>query len=143
MTNGATEEIRHRYVRVNPDEETIDLTKPMYVSLFGAVVEEVRLRPGQSRRGGRRPISSGWTRASAACRRRADADVYGYTVQDYDDSPDFFVGGADLKAAKQITTTNAFQSNYAWGKSEIVDYKTDKGDAAAGGTLLPRRLRAG
>ena len=72
-----------------------------------------------------------------------NADVYGYTVQDYDDSPDLFVGGADLKAAKQITTTNPFQSNYAWGKSEIVDYKTDKGVRLQGALYYPAGYEPG
>ena len=62
--------------------------------------------------------------------------------QDYDDSPDLFVG-ADLKSAKQITTTNAFQSNYAWGKSEIVDYKTDKGVRLQGALYYPAGYEPG
>lgn len=126
LTNGSTEEIRHRYVRLNPEEESIDLTKPMYVSLFGL----------WSKKSGYGLVSPGspavtnlvWTDKSVGGLSKArNADVYGYTAQDYDDSPDFFVGGPDLKAPKQITTTNPFQSNYAWGKSEIVEYKTDKG----------------
>ena len=64
-------------------------------------------------------------------------------MQDYDDSPDLFVGGADLKAAKQITTTNAFQRNYAWGKSEIVDYKTDKGVRLQGALYYPAGYEPG
>ena len=31
----AGEQVRHRYVRVNPDEKWIDLDSPIYVSLFG------------------------------------------------------------------------------------------------------------
>ncbi len=142
LTNGATEEIRHRYVRLNPDEETIDVTKPVYVSLFGL----------WSKKSGYGLVSPGspavtnlvWMDKSVGGLSKArNADVYGYTVQDYDDSPDLFVGGADLKAAKQITTTNAFQSNYAWGKSEIVDYKTDKGVRLQGALYYPAGYEPG
>jgi hypothetical protein len=35
LTDGAAEQIRHRYDRLDPDEEFIDTEKPMYVSLFG------------------------------------------------------------------------------------------------------------
>ena len=48
-----------------------------------------------------------------------------------------------LASAKPITTTNPFQAKFAWSRSEVVEYKTDKGLRAAGGTLLPGRLRAG
>ena len=55
------------------------------------------------------------------------ADLYGYIAQDYDDSPDLFVAGDGLKDARQVTKTNAFQADYAWGRSELVDYKTPTG----------------
>ena len=35
LTDGATEQVRHRYVRLNPEEEFIDIDKPLMVSLFG------------------------------------------------------------------------------------------------------------
>ena len=47
------------------------------------------------------------------------ADVYAYVVEAFDDSPDMFVGGPDLAGAKQVTSTNPFQSKYAWGRAEI------------------------
>jgi dipeptidyl aminopeptidase/acylaminoacyl peptidase len=37
-----------------------------------------------------------------------------------------FVSGADLKMAKQVTATNPFINDYAWGKSETIEYTTDK-----------------
>ncbi len=98
--------------------------KPVYVSLFGVWSKKSgygQLSYGPTRPAARikSPASSGSTRASAVWRRRKSADVYQYIAQDYDDSPDLFVGGADLKDAKQVTTTNAFQTNYAWGRSEL------------------------
>jgi dipeptidyl aminopeptidase/acylaminoacyl peptidase len=142
LTNGMTEEIRHRYVRLNPDDETIDVTKPMYVSLFGLWSKKSGY--GLVNPGSAAVTNLVWMDKSVGGLSKArNADVYGYTVQDYDDSPDFFVGGADLKAAKQITTTNAFQSNYAWGKSEIVDYKTDKGVRLQGALYYPAGYEPG
>ena len=35
LTDGAAEQVRHRYTRLNPDEEWIDVEKPVAVSLFG------------------------------------------------------------------------------------------------------------
>ena len=142
LTNGSTEEIRHRYVRMNPDEETIDLTKPMYVSLFGLWSKKSGY--GLVNPGSPAVTNLVWMDKSVGGLSKArNADVYGYTAQDYDDSPDLFVGGADLKAAKQITTTNPFQSNYAWGKSEIVDYKTDKGVRLQGALYYPAGYEPG
>ena len=55
------------------------------------------------------------------------ADVYSYRVMDADDSPDLFVGGADLTSAKQVTSSNAFLSKYAWTHAELVDYVVTRG----------------
>jgi len=35
LTDGAVEQVRHRLVRTGQDEDWIDLSKPVYVSLFG------------------------------------------------------------------------------------------------------------
>ena len=51
LTNGASEEVRHRYVRLDPEEESIDLSKPVYLSLFGVWSKKsgyAVLRPGAS-----------------------------------------------------------------------------------------------
>jgi dipeptidyl aminopeptidase/acylaminoacyl peptidase len=72
-----------------------------------------------------------------ALAKAKDADVFAYTIQDYDDSPDIFIGGGDLKSAKQVTNTNPFQSNFAWGHSELVDYKLEDGRNFQGALYYP------
>jgi dipeptidyl aminopeptidase/acylaminoacyl peptidase len=136
LTSGAAEEVRHRYIRVNPDDEWIDPGKPLYLTLFGVWSKKSGygvLRPGTT--AADRAI---WLDKSVGGLSRAkDADVFAYTVQDYDDSPDLFAGGPDLRSARQVTTTNEFQSNYAWGRSEIVEYKSDKGQRLQGALYYP------
>jgi dienelactone hydrolase len=142
LTNGAPADVRYRLVRLSADVETIDLSKPVYVSMFGL----------WSKRAGYGRVAPGASTATAlvfldksvsALAKARDADVYGYIEQDYDDSPDLFVGGPDLKSAKQITTTNTFQSNYAWGKSELVEYTTDKGRKLQGALYYPAGFEPG
>jgi dienelactone hydrolase len=141
LTDGAAEQVRHRYVRVNPDEDAIDLDAPVYVSLFGLWSKKSgygRLVPDN---GVERLV---WLDKSVTGLGRAkDAPVFAYMAQDYDDSPDLFVAGPDLKNARQVTTTNAFQSKFQWGRSEIVEYKTDKGRRLQGALYYPAGYQAG
>ena len=125
LTGGAAEQVRHRLVRLDPDEEWIDLAKPIYLSLFG----EWTKKSGYARRepGGAVSRLVWLDRGVGSLAKAKRADVYGYISQDYDDSPDLFVAGADLRDARQVTKTNAFQSDYAWGRSELLDYKTPAG----------------
>lgn len=124
-TNGAAEQVRHRLARLDPDEEWIDPGRPVYLSVFG----EWTKKSGFARRepGGSVTRLVWLDRGAGPLAKAKNADVYGYIAQDYDDSPDLFVGGADLKDAKQVTKTNAFQGDYAWGRSELLEYKTASG----------------
>ena len=61
-----------------------------------------------------------------------DAETFAYVVQDFDDSPDYFAGGAALGTAVQITTTNPFQGDFAWGHSELIDYSCEFGPRVQG-----------
>lgn len=125
LTDGRSEMVVHRLVSIDPATDGIDLTKPQYVSLFGSLSKKsgyALLKPGATS-AERLAFAD---KSITGLGKAKDADVFVHTVQDYNDSPDMFVSGADLKNAKQVTTTNPFLNDYAWGKSETVDYVTDK-----------------
>jgi dienelactone hydrolase len=157
LTDGATEEVRHRLIRLDEaaggmwwrrrafsrsaDEEWVDLSKPVYMSLYGEWTKKsgyARIEPGGD-------VSRlVWLDKNVGSLAKAkETEAYRYIVQDYDDSPDIFVGGADLNGAKQITTTNPFQSDYAWGRSELIEYVTDKGRRLQGALFYPAGYEAG
>jgi dipeptidyl aminopeptidase/acylaminoacyl peptidase len=48
-----------------------------------------------------------------------------------------------LHDAKQATKTNPFQDNYAWGRSELIDYTTDKGRKLQGALIYPAGYEPG
>ena len=134
LTNGAPEQVRHRLVRLDPEETTIDLKAPLYVALFG--VASKKSGYGVMKDGAAVDRAVWLAKSVTSLAKAKDADVYAYLAQDYDDSPDLFVG-PDLKTAKQITSTNAFQDKFAWGRSELIEYKTDKGLALQGTLYYP------
>jgi len=142
LTDGAAEQIRHRYVRLNPDEEWIEADKPAYVSLFGIWSKKsgyalLNLSAGHDEH-------VVWLDKSIQRLSKAkDADVFMYLAEAFDDSPDAFVGGPDLKEAKQVTKTNPFQSNYAWGRAELVEYKSDRGERLQGALFYPAGYELG
>ncbi|MDX2034309.1 MAG: prolyl oligopeptidase family serine peptidase [Blastocatellia bacterium] len=143
LTDGAAEQVRHRYLRLNPEEEWIDPDKPAHLSLFGIWSK----RSGFARmrlNGGASPERLVWLDKGVQRLAKArDADVYSYSIESFDDSPDVFVGDAALKDAKQVTRTNPFQSNYAWGRSELVEYKTERGERLQGALFYPANYEPG
>ncbi len=143
ITNGAAEQVQHRYVRLDPREEFIDPAKPLYLSLQGrwtnkwGIARVSLAKPGAAER---LVWLDKWVgRLSEA----KDADVYAYVAEDFDDSPDYFAGGPDLKDARQVTETNPFQRRYAWGRGELVEYKNSRGDRLQGALFYPANYERG
>jgi dipeptidyl aminopeptidase/acylaminoacyl peptidase len=64
-------------------------------------------------------------------------------VETFEESPNAYVGGADLESAKRVTDTNPFQSKYAWGRSELVEYKSSGGTRLQGALYYPAGYEAG
>jgi hypothetical protein len=152
LTDGASEQIRHRLIR--PDRggrgdprssfrgyEWIDLDKPMYFSLYGEWTKKSGYGLLRPRRTVERLV---WLDKNVGSLAKAeDADMFGYIVQAYDDSPDIFVAGPDLSNASQVTTTNPFQSDFTWGRSELIEYVTDNGRRLQGSLIYPAGYEPG
>ena len=74
---------------------------------------------------------------------RASAPLLILSALDFDDSPDIFVAGPDLGDARQVTETNPFHGDYAWGHSELIDYTTDRGRRMQGALYFPADYQPG
>jgi dipeptidyl aminopeptidase/acylaminoacyl peptidase len=142
LTDGASEQVRHRYVKLDPDEEFIDFEKPAYLSLFGIWSKKsgyAVLRPASAK-----PERLVWADKHIDRLGKArDAEVFDYVSETFEESPNIFVAGADLKDAKRITDTNPFQSKYAWGRSELIEYKSASGRRLQGVLTYPAAYEAG
>ncbi len=140
LTDGAAERVVHRYVRTGNDTGGIDASKALYVSLYAKRLKKygfARLAAGRS--------VERLTLDDARLGRLTKADsvaTYAFTRERFDDSPDWFVGAGDLHAAKQLSKTNPFQSEYAWGRAELVDFKSSTGRALQAALLYPANYDA-
>jgi fermentation-respiration switch protein FrsA (DUF1100 family) len=157
LTDGSADQVRHRLVRLDEsagsmwwrmratsksaEDLWIDLSMPQYMSLYGEWTKEsgyAQIEPGGD------ITRLVWLDKNVSSLAKAkDAEVYRYVIQDYDDSPDLFVGGPYLRGAEQVTETNPFQSEYAWGHSELIDYVTDKGRKLQGALYYPAGYEEG
>ena len=134
LTDGADDRVRHRRMRLDFDEEFIDTSQPQYFSIYGDGSKDYgygRLHRGRFER-------LLWENANVGRLAKAkEAEVYVYVVQDFDDSPDYFVAGPDLRNGRQVTETNPFQTDYLWGRSELVEYQNTWGEDLQGALFYP------
>jgi dipeptidyl aminopeptidase/acylaminoacyl peptidase len=145
LTDGRAGDVRHRYARLDPSEEWIDRAQPLYVSTFGLRSKKsgyARVPPGAPAASPLTPLV--WVdKRVLALAKAAKADRFAYTVQGFDDSPDYFVGGPALADARQVSSTNPFMSEYQWGRSVVVDYRSAQGAPLQGALFYPAGYETG
>jgi len=158
LTDGGAEEVRHRYTRVSATggagrggrggrggggaaaNEWIDLDKPVYLALDGRWTKNTGYATLQNGKVERLVFAD----KSIRSLEKADgADVYVYERMDWNESPNFFAAGPDLKAAKRVSDTNPFAAQYAWGPSQLIDYKNSHGDRLQGALYFPANYEKG
>jgi dipeptidyl aminopeptidase/acylaminoacyl peptidase len=136
ITDGRADGIRHRRVYLDFDERTVDPDAPLYFTLYSDATEEWGYarasRPGREVE----TLIYGPQRYTGLS-RADDAEVYMYSAQSFEDSPDIFVGDARLAAPTQVTNTNPFQDEYHWGRAELVEFTNTWGDTLQGSLYYP------
>jgi dipeptidyl aminopeptidase/acylaminoacyl peptidase len=141
LTDGTADEVRHRLVRLDFDEDFIDPSQPTYVALYGEKTKKYGY--GRLQRG--KPVTRDvWMDASVTRIAKADdADVFAYTVGTFSDAPNYFVGGPDLSGARQVTELNPFQGDFAWGRTELVDFANKQGQPLQASLHYPANYEPG
>jgi dienelactone hydrolase len=147
LTNGAGEGIRYRIVGVDEDEDDDGYApeEPIYYSVYGEWTKKAgyaRAEPGGA------PEMLVWEDKSfggffGRLEKAEDADVFAFRMEAFDDSPDYFVAGPDLSSARQVTSTNPFHADYAWGRTELIEYENEWGRRLQGVLTYPADYEPG
>jgi dipeptidyl aminopeptidase/acylaminoacyl peptidase len=128
-------------VRLDDEEKFIDPSAPLYLSMYG----EWSKKYGYARlQLGKQPEPVVWTDDRVDRLIKAEeADIYAYVTQDFDDAPDYFVAPHDFTRARQVSHTNPFQKEYAWGRSELIEYENPWGRKLQGALFYPAAYEPG
>jgi dipeptidyl aminopeptidase/acylaminoacyl peptidase len=134
LTDGATDQIVYRYASVDDATDDIDLSGDVYIS--GRA--EWTLNHGYARlRDGQVDHLVYEDNNLSSLIKAGDADVFAYVAQDFDDPPDYFVADATFRSPRQVTAVNRFHEDYAWGRSELVQYTNHQGRQLHGALFYP------
>lgn len=123
--------------RLDPDEEGIDLSQPIYLRAFGEWTKKsgiARITNGQP--GAEMLI---WEDAMVSGLNKVkDQEVYYYTKESESQSPNFFVGGSDLVSARRVTDSNPQQKDFLWSDgAKLIEYKSKQGQRLQAALFLP------
>jgi dipeptidyl aminopeptidase/acylaminoacyl peptidase len=142
LTDGAAEQTRFRIVRLDPEERVLDRTRDLYLTMAGEWTKRAgyaRLPPASTR-----PERAVWLDKRVTRLTKAkDAPVFAYTVESFADSPDYMIADVSLGNARAVTATNPQHDTYAWGRSELVEYKNARGERTQGALFYPANYQPG
>lgn len=141
LTNGAADRLRHRRAWLNVEDRIVDMSAPIYVTLYGDRTKQYGYGRVDPAGGVERLVLL--DRNVSRLTKADSADVFVYRVEGFDDSPDLFVGGPRLADAVQVTETNPFQGDYAWGRSELIGYRSASGTELQGALFYPANFEPG
>ncbi|HEX6322753.1 MAG TPA: prolyl oligopeptidase family serine peptidase, partial [Vicinamibacterales bacterium] len=142
--NGNKDGIRYRTrFSLDPDERGIDLSKPVYVDVYGEWTKKQgfgRIDPGKP---GVKNLT--WDDAMHGRLMKArKADVVVYSKETRADTPNFYVTTMAFGPAKKISDVYPDQKNFAWsGEAMLLDYTSEKGRKLQGSLFLPANYEKG
>ncbi|MDC0160166.1 prolyl oligopeptidase family serine peptidase [Gemmatimonadales bacterium] len=141
ITFGASESVRYRLASrdLDGDDDGIGSDEKIYYSVYSEWTKKSGFAAAEA---GNEPELLVWEDKnfggfSTPFLKAEGADVFAFRMEGFDDSPDYFVAGRDLKDPRQVTNTNPFQDDYAWGRVELVDYANEWGRRLQGVLTYP------
>ncbi len=120
----------------------IDLTKPLYLGTYGEWTKKEGLsRVNPDKPGAERLV---FDTARLNISKARDAETFVYTRQNFTEFPNYHVFTTGFKNGYQITDVNPQMKNLSWSSgTQLIDYRSDKGDRLQGALYLPANYQPG
>ncbi len=141
--DGRTSQVRYqRRVLVDRDEDGIDLSKPIYVQVYGEWTKKAGLARVDGARGGATRLM--WDDAAFNFLKAKNTDVVLYARSTFRDYPDWYAARPDFSGGTRLTDADPQQKDFAWSSgSRLIDYVSAKGDRLQGALWLPANYEPG
>jgi acetyl esterase/lipase len=139
VTDGAgrRENIRFRYVRLDPEERALDPSKDMLLRAFHLWTKQSGFyqdRIAASTPPARLIMAD---KSFGQPSRARNADVLLLTRSDFREFPDLWVSEPSFQKFTRISDANSQQQQYAWGSAELVSWRSADGEVLQGVLYKP------
>ncbi|MDQ3278831.1 MAG: prolyl oligopeptidase family serine peptidase [Bacteroidota bacterium] len=139
LTQGEETETRYRVNRLDFEEPFIDDAKPIYLSIYGDKTKKfgyAKLEGGKVE-----PLIFEDLMVNRLVKAK-NAGSFLYVRQDYDKSPSLHYT-SNFKDSRQVVATNPQQTEYYWGKSQLIAYTNKDGKRLQGALFYPANYEPG
>jgi len=141
LTNGKENRIRFRIQRLEYEYPYIDGSKPLYFSASGDITKESGYYRMTVKNKLEKLIYE--NKSISSLRKAEKSDFFLYRAETYSESPNIYRTDATFTNPEKISDTNPQQSKFAWGKSELINFKNRDGKDLQGALFYPAKYEAG
>lgn len=142
LTDGKPEGIVYRIKKLDKTQKEIDARKPLYFSMWGKYTKKNGIAKGIPSKNIEILFYENAS-INIASSKLKNSDNMLVIKQTYQDSPNLYLTDTKFKNTIQISNTNAFQKNYAWGKAELIEFENALGKKAQGILYYPANYKNG
>jgi dienelactone hydrolase len=134
---GRRDNLRLRYVRLDPEERAVDPSQDMLLSAFNLLTKDDGFYRDRVN-GDAAPTQIMMAPKRFGTPRKArDAGTVMFTRSDFREFPDLWISDLSFANARKISTANPQQSEYRWGSAELVSWRGGDGDVLQGVLYKP------
>ena len=139
---GRKENMRFRYVRLDPEERSIDPNAEMLLTSFNLWTKAEGFYRDRFR-GDQPPAQLAIAnKRFGAPRKAANANVVMLTRSDFQEFPDLYITDLSFQNMRKISTANPQQSDYRWGTAELVSWRSGDNEVLQGVLYKPEGFDA-
>ncbi len=132
---GDKEEIRFRIIKLDPEEKSIDTSKPLLLSAYGEWTKKSGFYSLKIGAEPRKLVFADKHFGMPLKSKKADRLLY--NMETFTGFPDYYVSGMDFVKPEKVTDANPQQNEYAWGRRILIDYTNSKGRKLQATLTLP------
>ncbi|MCH7602906.1 MAG: S9 family peptidase [Planctomycetes bacterium] len=134
---GRENNLRLRYIDLEPDENFIDSARPMLLSAINLGTKDAGFYRDQAR-GTDKPVKLIMSDERFGRPRKAEeTDTLMLTRERFDTFRNLWVSDADFADINQISNANPQQDQYRWGTSELIEWNSTHGETLQGFLCKP------
>ncbi len=141
LTSGKENKIRFRIQRLDSEYPYIDGSEALYFSASGDLTKESGYYRMTVKDKFEKLIYE--NRSISGLRKAEKSDFFVYRSETYSESPNIFRTVGSFTDPLKISDTNPQQAKFAWGKSELIDFKNRDGKQLQGALFYPAKYEPG
>lgn len=140
LTNGRADKKSYRYVRLDNEERSIDLTKSLLLRTTNEATKQEGFAQVSVNNTQITQIYEGDFNVGNVVLKAKNTDRVLFTKETFKEYPDWYATDLSFKNIKRVTNANPQQSEYLWGSVEIVNWRAGDGTPLQGLLYKPENF---